>query len=102
MEENIPMSEKAKGKQRAYPLNPPKPHQSKGEPPSSTSQSKINLIIRFVDGAPDLELQCNATDTGSMVIKEVSPTTRVLVCLLRNPRNRYERDAQISVTDIYD
>jgi hypothetical protein len=96
------MSEKAKGKQRAYPLNPPKPHQSKGELPSSTSQSKITLMVRFVDGTPDLELECNATDTGSMVIKEVSQTTRVLRCLLRNPGNRYERDAQISVTDICD
>ncbi|PVF97312.1 hypothetical protein CPB86DRAFT_760340 [Serendipita vermifera] len=71
MDENIPMSEKAKGKQRAYPLNPSKQHQTKREIPISTPQSKIPLSIRFVDGTPDLKLECNATDTGSAIIKEI-------------------------------
>jgi len=74
------MSEKAKGKQRAYPIN----RETKlGQEMTSHIQTKpksanIQLAIRFVDGAPDMMLEMSLEETGSSVITAVSIIMRLI------------------------
>lgn len=57
----MPLSDKAKGKQRAQePTNP--------EPSLSTSKE---LVFRFTEGIPDLRLNINATDSVKGVKQKV-------------------------------
>jgi hypothetical protein len=74
------MSEKAKGKQRAYPIN----RETKlGQEMTSHIQTnpkpeKLQLAIRFVDGAPDMMLEMSREETGSSIIAAVSIITYLI------------------------
>ncbi len=65
------MSEKAKGKQRAYPIST----DASNDPPRShviSVPTLISLAIRFTDGSPDLHLEMAQNETGAKVTSEVS------------------------------
>jgi len=68
------MSDKAKGKQRAYPIS----RETKlGQEMANYTRTKpepakIQLAIRFVDGAPDMMLEMSPEETGTNVISAVS------------------------------
>ncbi|KAG9055816.1 hypothetical protein FS842_001098 [Serendipita sp. 407] len=63
MNKGYTMSDKAKGKQRAYPIYIP----TNGRPDDTLNQSTIPVIIRFADDSPDLSLEIPPDTTVSSV-----------------------------------
>lgn len=66
------MSEKAKGKQRAYPINTDAAAHEEIPLISPVPPPKLSLVIRFADGTPDLRLEMAPTETGANILHEVS------------------------------
>jgi hypothetical protein len=71
------MSEKAKGKRRAYPINTDVESQE-GQPLISPPPPppKMVIAVRFADGTPDLRLEMSQTQTGADVLEAVSDFSR--------------------------
>ena len=71
------LSDRAKGKQRAYPVNGDTKlgQEIVNRTQAKPNSSKIQLAIRFTDGAPDLLLEMYPDDTGASVMSAVSELT---------------------------
>lgn len=69
-DEEYQMTEKTKGKRRAYPINT-----SAGSIPAAFQTARVpkrlSLIVRFADGSPDLSLEMSQDGTGATVTEEV-------------------------------
>ena len=71
-----PLSEKAKGKQRAVDP-PPATDQLASHPPLPEATSR-DLVVRFTEGAPDLTIRLDKADSVREVKKRVRTATRTL------------------------
>ena len=67
------ISEKAKGKQRAYRMSSDTKlgQEMMNRTQASQEPSKMQLAIRFTDGTPDMLLEMSPEDTGASVISAV-------------------------------
>jgi hypothetical protein len=63
------MSEKAKGKQRAYPINT---DISVHEQIPLSPPPRLHFTVRFTDGSPDLHLEMLQSETGADILETVS------------------------------
>lgn len=65
MQEEHYVSEKAKGKRRAYPIEIPSQEESRSTIPqtSPTKSQEKQFIIRFTDGTPDMGIRLRPEET---------------------------------------
>jgi len=68
------MSDKAKGKQRAYPVNRETKlgRETTGRLQTKLEPAKIHLGVRFANGDPDMTLEMSPDETGANVMDAVS------------------------------